>query len=95
MKKEDIYVISTLYVHDFVDNCNFYPLCNFLYSREWQSCEFLLSIYVFPSCAMYALIRIGTDDICGVEITENVVAVNENTFRKCIAFLLGNEVDTG
>ncbi|KAL2458585.1 tRNA/rRNA methyltransferase (SpoU) family protein [Forsythia ovata] len=30
-------------------------------------------------------------DICGVEITDNAVAVNEHPFRKSTAFLLGNE----
>ncbi|GAB2266380.1 hypothetical protein Dimus_001389 [Dionaea muscipula] len=30
-------------------------------------------------------------DICGVEITENAVAVNEHPFKKSTAFLLGNE----
>ncbi|XP_022874091.1 uncharacterized protein LOC111392909 [Olea europaea var. sylvestris] len=53
-----------------------------------QDQGWIIKVY---GCAMYALIRKGTDDICGVEITENVVAVNENTFRKSIAFLLGNE----
>lgn len=31
-------------------------------------------------------------DICGVEITENAVAVNEHPFKRSTAFLLGNEV---
>ncbi|KAG8373012.1 hypothetical protein BUALT_Bualt12G0126700 [Buddleja alternifolia] len=30
-------------------------------------------------------------DICGVEITDNAMAVNEHPFRKSTAFLLGNE----
>ncbi|KAL3641947.1 hypothetical protein CASFOL_012762 [Castilleja foliolosa] len=30
-------------------------------------------------------------DICGVEITENAMAVNEHPFKKSTAFLLGNE----
>ncbi|KAL3348118.1 hypothetical protein AABB24_021659 [Solanum stoloniferum] len=30
-------------------------------------------------------------DICGVEITENAVAVNEHPFKRSTAFLLGNE----
>lgn len=33
-------------------------------------------------------------DICGVEITENAVAVNEHPFKRSTAFLLGNEVRT-
>lgn len=31
-------------------------------------------------------------DICGVEITDNALAVNEHPFRRSTAFLLGNEV---
>ncbi|KAL0367644.1 UNVERIFIED_CONTAM: putative tRNA/rRNA methyltransferase YsgA [Sesamum radiatum] len=30
-------------------------------------------------------------DICGVEITDNAMAINEHPFRKSTAFLLGNE----
>ncbi|XAR54608.1 tRNA (guanosine(18)-2'-O)-methyltransferase [Bertholletia excelsa] len=30
-------------------------------------------------------------DICGVEITDNAVAVNQHPFKKSTAFLLGNE----
>ncbi|KAJ8573782.1 hypothetical protein K7X08_010293 [Anisodus acutangulus] len=30
-------------------------------------------------------------DICGVEITENTVAVNQHPFNRSTAFLLGNE----
>lgn len=31
-------------------------------------------------------------DICGVEITDNAVAVSQHPFKKNTAFLLGNEV---
>lgn len=46
-------------------------------------CEILKWVFVFQD---------KDCDICGVEITDTAVAVNQHPFKKSTAFLLGNEV---
>lgn len=53
---------------------------------------------MYENCSVCIIVLICFDlqekdcDICGVEITDDAVAVNQHPFTKSTAFLLGNEV---